>query len=59
MGWLKAYQQAWCDKLKDASTKEEVLEVVDDMLSDDTGGTDLVAMYLASAVSEQFGENNE
>lgn len=47
---MKKYQKIWCDRLENATTADEIFRVVDEMVEDDTGCCDLLAMMLASAI---------
>lgn len=47
---MKVYQERWCDRLETATTADEVLKVVEEIVEDDTGGCDLLASMLAGAI---------
>lgn len=47
---MKVYQKLWCDRLETATTADEIFRVVEEMVEDDSGGCDLLASMLASAI---------
>lgn len=50
---MKQYQKTWVKKLKESTTIEEVIEVCEDIVGDDTGTTDELSQTLAKIILEE------